>query len=75
MTTESVVSLSKVRALAASGEAKAIRIQHRISLAEIAETCGVDQSTVWQWENGGRKPRGAAALRYADLLDALQEAA
>lgn len=75
MTTESVVNLSKVRALAASGEAKAIRLKHRISLSEIADACQVDQSTVWQWENGGRKPRGEAALRYAGLLDALSEVA
>lgn len=73
MTTESVVNLSKVRTLAASGEAKAIRLKNRISLSEIAAACEVDQSTVWQWENGGRKPRGEAALRYAELLRELAE--
>lgn len=75
MTPDAIVSLAKVRSLAASGTAKKIRVNSRLSLSEVAGACGVSEATVWQWENSGRRPRGDAALRYAELLEALSEAA
>lgn len=67
------VKLATVRALAASGGARAIRQQAGLSLSEVAAACGVDQSTVHRWESAKRAPRGEAALRYASLLDALKQ--
>lgn len=71
MTTSDAPQLARVRGLAASGEAKRIRQDHKLSLLDVAKYCGVDASTVWRWESGRRAPRGSAALRYAQLLETL----
>jgi transcriptional regulator with XRE-family HTH domain len=71
MTTKDLQRLTVVRRLAASGEARRRREAAGISLAELAEHCGVDASSVWRWERGVRRPRGDAALRYGRLLDLL----
>lgn len=67
--------LAKVRALAASGDARAIRIAARLSLQDVATGCGVDQSSIHNWETARRSPRGEAALRYLAILEALIKAA
>ncbi len=64
--------LARVRAAAASGEAQRLREEARLSISEVAADCGVDQSTVWRWENGRRTPRGQAALAYGELIDSLR---
>jgi DNA-binding transcriptional regulator YiaG len=38
-----------------------------ITQAELAEMLGVNQSTIWRWENGGRKPSGPAAILLAQI--------
>ncbi len=63
--------LLEVRSLAQSGRAREIRLQHGLSLAEIAGAIGTTASTIQRWENGLRKPYGEIALRYGSLLDAL----
>jgi transcriptional regulator with XRE-family HTH domain len=63
--------LASVRALAKSGEARRRREAAGFSLSEIGAVCRVDQSTIWRWETGRRKPRGDAALRYARVLERL----
>ena len=68
MVIESLQKLTRARLLAASGEARELRVRGRLSLGEVAEACGVDQSTVWRWETGMRVPRGEAALAYDDVL-------
>lgn len=64
--------MARCRDLASNGRARAIREQARLSLAEMANACGVDEGTLSRWERGQRKPRSAVALRYLALLDALE---
>lgn len=66
------LKLAAVRARAADGSARRIRVAAHLSLTDIASAVGVDQSTVHRWETGRRAPRGAPALRYGALLDALE---
>ncbi|MEY2590542.1 MAG: hypothetical protein QOJ67_2526 [Acidimicrobiaceae bacterium] len=69
--TEELERLAKVRSLAAGGTARAIRKAARLSLNEIAHPIGVDQSTIYRWETGSRRPQGEAALRYLVVLESL----
>jgi DNA-binding transcriptional regulator YiaG len=66
-----LVALSRVRVLAESGEAAAIRRRAGLSLSEVAGSLGVSPVTVHRWERSTRRPRGRAALRYAALLESL----
>lgn len=75
MTTRDLSRLARARELAATGEAKRIRVNARLTLSEFADACEVDTSTIWRWEVGRRSPRGAAAVRYARLLESLAGAA
>jgi transcriptional regulator with XRE-family HTH domain len=68
-----LVQLAHVRELARDGTARAIRIAAGLSLGEIADHVGVGIGTVSRWETGERRPHGKRALRYAELLEALQE--
>jgi len=60
-----------VRDTCSSGRARNLRLDGGLSCAEVARPLGVDQATVWRWEEGLRKPRGELALRYAALLRTL----
>ncbi|MGW0169526.1 helix-turn-helix domain-containing protein [Streptomyces sp. NPDC003343] len=73
--TAQLLRLAEVRAAVSSGEARRLREAADLSISEIAHACGVDQSTVWRWERGVRKPRGRLALAYGELLDSLRSAA
>lgn len=66
-----VERLAYVRAACASGEARRIRLAARLSLADVAGAISADLSAISRWERGERVPRGAAALRYGQLLDRL----
>jgi DNA-binding transcriptional regulator YiaG len=65
------VRLATVRRLAATGEARRIRQAANLSQSEIAAEVRVHEATVSQWESGKQRPRGDAALRYLDVLEAL----
>jgi DNA-binding transcriptional regulator YiaG len=65
--------LASVRSALRSGEAERLRVAAQLSISEVAQACGVDQSTVWRWERGVRKPRGDAALAYGELLESLRQ--
>jgi DNA-binding transcriptional regulator YiaG len=65
--------LASARYLVASGQARRIRHAADLSLAEVSRVVGVDLSTVGRWERRERVPRGAAALKYAELLQRLRE--
>lgn len=67
-----VVRLLRVRELARSGEARRLRLDAGLSLAEMGAPCGVDQATVWRWETGRRRPKGAPALTYEEILRAIE---
>lgn len=66
-----LVKLATVRAWAKSGKARAVRVAAGLSLREVADAIDVGVSTLHRWETGDRRPRGAAALHYADLLSEL----
>lgn len=68
-----ILRLADVRAALASGEAQRLREAAQLSIGEVARACGVDQSTVWRWEQGKRLPRGQPAIRYADVIDSLRK--
>lgn len=70
-----ILRLAGVRAAASSGEARRLREIAQLSIGEVAKACGVDQSTVWRWERGTRKPRGEAALAYGELIESLRKTA
>lgn len=72
--TAHLLRLSQVRAAVTSGEAKRLREAAHLSIGEVARACGVDQSTIWRYEQGTRKPRGRQALAYAELIDSLRTA-
>lgn len=65
--------LVQLRAAISSGETRQVRVAARLSISEMAAACGVDQSTLWRWEQGKRLPRGELAIRYADVLEALRK--
>ena len=71
MDTEQLRELSQVRSLVSTGAARSIRLGAQLSLSEIATAVGVSVSTVCRWELGERVPRGAAALKYGDVLETL----
>lgn len=75
MTKAHILRLARLRAAVTSGEAQRLRVASHLSINEVADACKVDQSTIWRWENGRRIPRGTAALRYAEFIDALQRQA
>lgn len=65
------VALARVRHLAAAGTAKQVRVSAGVSQLEIAHAIGVTHAAISNWENGIRRPRGSAALRYLAVLDGL----
>jgi DNA-binding transcriptional regulator YiaG len=69
VTLEQLAALSRVRSLAASGDARAVRERAGLSLSEMAGTIGVGISTLSRWERAERAPRGEAALAYARVLE------
>lgn len=67
------MTLSRVRSLAETGEARRRRVEARLSVTEAARTLDVAPATLSRWEHGQRRPRGALALRYAQFLNELSE--
>lgn len=66
--------LALARRLASSGEGRRIRQGAAVSLAEIGKTVGAAESTVYRWETGARRPRGAPAIAWAELMRDLERA-
>jgi len=58
--------------LPAPATARMIRVTAGVSQARMAEELGVHRMTVVRWERGSRRPRGAARVRYAELLRDIQ---
>jgi DNA-binding transcriptional regulator YiaG len=67
------LKLTRVRRLAASGEARRLRRAANLSYAETGSAVAVSPATILRWETGERSPHGAAALRYLELLDQLAD--
>jgi transcriptional regulator with XRE-family HTH domain len=48
---------------------KALRLERRLSQAQLARLAGVPKGTLLQWEYGLRTPKLDAAVKLADALD------
>ncbi len=70
-TGDRLVRLARIRTLARSGGARAIRMAAGISAAELAAAVDVDRATVSRWERGVQVPTGDAAMRWLEVLDRL----
>lgn len=68
-----LLELARARALADSGRGREVRLAARLSLADVAGVIGTAASTVQRWEQGARRPYGEAALRWLNLIEALEE--
>ncbi len=60
------------RSLPSPAVRKALRIEAGVTAAEAAEAVGVSRQSIIYWENGARRPRGANAEKYAEVLRAFQ---
>lgn len=69
--TGSLVRLAEVRKMADTGEARSIRVRAHLSMHDIAQSIGVHQSTIWNWENGKRKIPGERGALYLKALEDL----
>jgi len=72
MTSKNVLQRSRARRRLRPGLARAIRLEARVTLAEISDALDVTEATVSRWERGTRSPRGPVAERYAALLSRLE---
>jgi len=68
------VTLTTIRAWCATGKARRIREEARLSQQEVADTIGAARHSVSRWESGDRLPRTDVALRYAALLLSIEAA-
>jgi transcriptional regulator with XRE-family HTH domain len=68
---QAVLRTLKVRRMLHDGTARQRREAAGLSQQDVADALGVDAASVFRWETRRRTPRRALALRYADLLDAL----
>lgn len=62
-----------VRRLPSPARARAIREEAGATQEQFAAELGVTRLSIWRWETGKCRPRGESAIRYARLLDALQD--
>jgi DNA-binding XRE family transcriptional regulator len=67
-----VISLTLARELCVNGQARALRLRHRLSLGELAAAVGSTPATLAAWETGRKRPRASAAFgAYMDILGEL----
>ena len=72
MSVENLIKLATLRSTTRSGAARSLRMAAGLSLREVAGAIDVSVPTIWRWETADRVPRNSeAALRYAELLEAL----
>ena len=76
METSPAVDLALVmeaREAARSGRGERLRTAAGISQGELAAAIGVTPACISRWEAGDRRPRGVAAMAYAQLLRSLAQ--
>lgn len=73
-TLDQLVARAQARRLPDTATRRLIRESAGVSQDELAEALGVTRPTLTRWESGKRRPRGAAADRYAAALNRLREA-
>ena len=61
-----------LRGAIASGQARRIRETADVTYREAGNLCQVPHTAIYRWESGATRPRGEAALRYAQLLRTLE---
>jgi transcriptional regulator with XRE-family HTH domain len=69
---DEVLTVARLRADVRAGRVRAIREAAGLSQDEVARALGVDQASIMRWEKG-REPRHEHALKYADLLNRLED--
>lgn len=57
---------------AQDGTGRRIRELANMPQRDMAEHIGITTSGLWRWENGKRRPRGDAAIRWAHQLTKLE---
>jgi DNA-binding transcriptional regulator YiaG len=70
-TTGDLRRLARVRRWVATGEARRIREEARLSASAVARAADISHVSVLRYESG-RVPSGDAALRYGRVLEALR---
>jgi transcriptional regulator with XRE-family HTH domain len=73
MSNSELVLLMEARDAAQSGRGRRIRLAAGLSQAELAAAVGVSPVAISRWEAGDRRPRGGAAVAYAQLLRELAQ--
>lgn len=74
MTAEQLVLLGIAARRAEDGSGRRIREAAKLPMRLVAQNIGVKEATISRWEKGQRRPRGEAAVRWAQLLDHLDRA-
>jgi DNA-binding transcriptional regulator YiaG len=70
--TAATIDLAFARRMAASGEARVLRVRAGLRQGDVWRMVGaVTRTTVSHWEKGDRLPTGKAGVRYGQLLRAL----
>lgn len=57
---------------ARNGSGRRLREQANMQQQEMARRIGLSTSGLWRWENGTRRPRGEAAVKWAQQLARLE---
>lgn len=70
--TNRLITISRARAAARSGEARLNRESAGIRLHELACELGVSPTTLSRWERGITRPTGELAIRWAELIHVLE---
>ena len=68
MSLDEMVLVSRVRALARTGAARAYREEAHIGLREMARMLGADAGMLSKWERGVHSPKPGEALAWAEAL-------
>ena len=71
LTTDDLRRLGRMRELCASGQARVVRENARITRAEMARALGVTWVTVERWEKGAPPQNADMALKWLKILDDL----
>lgn len=75
MSPKDLLLVAQARQYAVTGRGRDLRIAQGLSLRETATAIDVSAAGLWRWERGERVPRGAAAVRWAQLLRQLEASA
>lgn len=66
------IELAAVRDMCRSKQAREIRVDAGVSLAELGRSIPASPSMVLRWETGQQMPRGQKAIRYLHQLRQLK---